>query len=91
MKTKTKLSVVAAGAMAAGLTLAMADLAEAAAMEKCYGVAKAGENDCKAGPGTTCAASSIEDYQGNAWSFVPKGTCESISTPKGNGSLSAKE
>lgn len=49
--------------------------------EKCYGVALAGENDCKAGPGTSCAGSSTRDYQGNAWSIVAKGTCESIKSP----------
>lgn len=44
-------------------------------MEKCYGVAMKGKNDCAAGPGTTCAGTSKVDYQGNAWKFVPKGTC----------------
>ncbi len=56
-------------------------------MEKCYGVAMAGKNDCQAGPGTTCAGSSKVDYQGNAWKAVAKGTCTSIKTPKGTGSL----
>lgn len=44
-------------------------------MEKCYGVALQGQNDCKAGPGTSCAGSSKVDYQGNAWKMVPKGSC----------------
>jgi uncharacterized membrane protein len=57
------------------------------AMEKCYGVSMAGKNDCAAGPGTTCAGSSKMDYQGNAWKYVPAGTCTSIKTPKGMGSL----
>jgi uncharacterized membrane protein len=57
------------------------------AMEKCYGVSMAGKNDCAAGPGTTCAGSSKVDYQGNAWKYVPAGTCASIKTPKGMGSL----
>lgn len=57
--------------------------------EKCYGVSLAGKNDCAAGPGTTCAGTSKVDYQGNAWKFVAKGTCTSIKTPKGNGSLKA--
>jgi uncharacterized membrane protein len=55
--------------------------------EKCYGVAKAGQNDCAAGPGTTCAGTSKVDYQGNAWKMVAKGTCTTIKTPKGTGSL----
>lgn len=57
------------------------------AMEKCYGVSLAGKNDCAAGPGTTCAGTSKVDYQGNAWKNVPAGTCTSIKTPKGTGSL----
>ena len=55
--------------------------------EKCYGVSKAGENDCAAGPGTSCAGTSTRDYQGNAWKLVPAGTCVAIETPKGKGSL----
>ena len=57
------------------------------AKEKCYGVSLAGENDCAAGPGTSCAGTSTRDYQGNAWTYVDKGTCTSIETPKGKGSL----
>jgi uncharacterized membrane protein len=55
--------------------------------EKCYGISLAGKNDCAAGPGTTCAGTSKVDYQGNAWKYVAKGTCTSIKTPKGTGSL----
>jgi uncharacterized membrane protein len=58
-------------------------------MEKCYGVAKAGHNDCKAGAGTTCAGTSSADYQRNAWKLVPAGTCTHIKTPKGYGSLTS--
>lgn len=82
-------------ALAASL---MASLAAGAAhaqganqpMEKCYGVAKAGQNDCKAGAGTTCAATSKVDFQGNSWKLVPAGTCAHIKTPKGFGSLTPK-
>lgn len=56
-------------------------------MEKCYGVAKAGQNDCAAGAGTSCAGTSRRDYQKNAWKLVPKGTCTAIKTPTGHGSL----
>ncbi len=91
-KTTSRLTLtLAAGAMAAGLSMAAADQAQAGDMEKCYGVAKAGENDCAAGPGTSCAGTSTADYQGNAWKLVPKGTCEGIQTPKGNGSLTPKK
>ncbi len=50
-------------------------------MEKCFGVALAGQNDCAAGPGTTCAGTSKVDYQGNAWKLVPAGTCVSMELP----------
>jgi uncharacterized membrane protein len=61
-----------------------------AGKEKCFGVALKGQNDCAAGPGTTCAGTSKVDYQGNAWKAVPKGTCTAMATPKGHGSLEAK-
>ncbi len=91
MSTKVILnSAVIAAAMTVGLSLAATPKAEAAGKEKCYGVSLKGQNDCKAGAGTTCAGTSTVDYQGNAWKLVPKGTCESIKTPHGNGSLKAK-
>ena len=55
--------------------------------DKCYGVSLAGKNDCAAGAGTTCAGTSKRSYQGNAWKYVANGTCTSIKTPKGVGSL----
>lgn len=59
-------------------------------MEKCFGVALKGQNDCYAGPGTTCAGTSTANYQGNAFKLEPAGTCTHISTPKGHGSLTPK-
>jgi len=59
-------------------------------MEKCYGIALKEDNDCAAGPGTTCAGTSKVDYQGNAWKYVAKGTCTRIPTPKGPGALTPK-
>ena len=56
---------------------------QAAEMEKCFGVAMAGQNDCAAGPGTTCAGTSKVDYQGNAWKLVPAGTCATMELPAG--------
>ena len=56
-------------------------------MDKCYGVALKEDNDCAAGAGTTCAGTASTDYQGNAWKYVAKGTCDTIKTPKGTGSL----
>ncbi len=80
------LTALVSGAALAQNTAAPMDGAKPA-MEKCYGVSMAGKNDCAAGPGTTCAGTSKVDYQGNAWKFVPAGTCASIKTPKGMGSL----
>jgi uncharacterized membrane protein len=90
MNNATK-SIALAGSVAAALTLlaspGAAQSDKSAKMEKCYGVALAGKNDCAAGPGTTCAGTSKVDYQGNAWKLVPAGTCTTIKTPKGMGSL----
>ena len=58
--------------------------------EKCYGVALKGHNDCYAGAGTTCAGTSQVDFQGNSFKLVATGTCISMKTPKGPGSLTPK-
>jgi len=81
-------TAIASLATAAPLTKAEADAAAAAGKEKCYGVALKGQNDCAAGPGTTCQGTSTADFQGNAWKFVRGGTCASIVVPGGkHGSL----
>jgi uncharacterized membrane protein len=81
-----------ASAVAAAVTTAAimsAGPAAAAGKEKCYGVSKAGANDCAAGAGTTCAGTSTKNFQGNAWKYVSKGTCVSMTAPVGRkGSLS---
>jgi len=82
-------TIALAAATAAASTAAHAD-ADAPKMEKCYGVALAGKNDCKAGAGTSCAGTAHANYQGNAWKLVKAGTCTAIKTPKGNGSLTPK-
>ena len=80
-------------AVAGALAAALASLAGAAAAqenEKCFGVAMAGQNDCAAGAGTTCAGTAKVDYQGNAWKLVPAGTCMTMELPEGRmGSLEA--
>lgn len=87
----SKISFAATALLAATAgAVALAGPAQAQAkpkMEKCYGVAKAGKNDCAAGAGTSCAGTSTRDYQGDAWKLVPAGTCAKIDTPKGKGSL----
>ncbi|QLA82758.1 DUF2282 domain-containing protein [Acidovorax sp. JMULE5] len=90
MTTRTlSLGALALVALTSGAAMAQTTSMDGAkpAMEKCYGVSMAGKNDCAAGPGTTCAGSAKVDYQGNAWKFVPAGTCTTIKTPKGMGML----
>ena len=74
-----KSPLIMAAALLAAANFAASDVAQAAdKQEKCFGVALAGKNDCKAGPGTTCAGSSTVNYQGNAWTYVPAGSCEKM-------------
>ena len=82
-------AVALALALGAAFT-ALPAAAQMADKEHCFGVALKGKNDCKAGAGTTCAGTSKVDYQGNAWSLVPKGTCEktvSKTSPTGFGQM----
>jgi uncharacterized membrane protein len=77
MATKTKLIQTAlAGAIALGLAqAAAAQDAKSQPKEKCYGIAKAGQNDC----GTarhSCAGKASKDNAPDEWKYVPKGTCE---------------
>jgi uncharacterized membrane protein len=82
------LNLMIAGSLTTALLLIKASAwAEGAEREKCFGVALKGQNDCAAGPGTTCAGSSRVNYQGNAWKYVQKGTCTSLNTPFGKGAL----
>ncbi len=94
--SNTAKSLAVAGAVAAALA-ATTTTVSAQSKEKCYGVSLAGQNDCAAGPGTTCAGTSTVDYQGNAWTLVDAGTCENLDLPSmadgspRKGSLSALE
>ena len=82
-------SFAVASAFAAAMVGASAP-ASAAGKEKCFGVSLAGQNDCAAGKGTTCAGTSKVDYQGNAWTLVPAGTCVTTKLPDGRvGSLTS--
>ena len=79
---------LASFANAAPLTSGEGKAAKAAGKEKCYGVALKGQNDCAAGPGTSCQGSSTVDFQGNSWKFVRGATCTAIVLPDGRqGSL----
>lgn len=93
MKTLTNAAAAATVLALMGGAALAADMAMAkthAPQEKCYGVAKAGQNDCAAGAGTTCAGTSKVDYDGKVFKEVPKGTCVTMKTPKGMGSLTPK-
>lgn len=84
---RTALGTLALAALVHGAALAADKAVAKPAMEKCYGISLAGQNDCAAGPGTSCSGTSKRDYQGDAWKKVPAGTCTSTKTPKGMGSL----
>jgi uncharacterized membrane protein len=71
-----KTAVFAGPALAAALTLA-ASGASAADNEKCYGISKAGKNDCQTAT-HSCAGTSTTDAAGDSWIYVPAGTCEKI-------------
>lgn len=84
------LSLALAASLTTALAVPMSAHAQDAPKEKCFGVSLKGQNDCAAGPGTTCAGTSKVDFQGNAWKLVPQGTCEktaSKTSPTGFGSL----
>jgi uncharacterized membrane protein len=84
----TALAAVSATANAAPMTPDEVKMKMDAGMEKCYGVALKGQNDCKAGAGTTCQGMSTVDYQGNSFKFVGGGTCATMELPDGRkGSL----
>lgn len=81
--TMMKSSLTLGATLACALTAMATTAARSQEMEKCFGVAMAGKNDCAAGAGTTCAGTSKVDYQGNLWKMVPAGTCVTMELPKG--------
>ena len=95
-KTAIISSVALAGALATALAAVSLKTTNAAAAssadkEKCFGISLAGKNDCAAGPGTTCAATNKVNYNGKSWRLVPAGTCVTMTTPFGPGSLEPME
>ncbi|CAM8621674.1 COG5572 Predicted integral membrane protein [Comamonadaceae bacterium] len=76
MNQRALLAATAATLMS--LTLASAPVA-AQEKEKCYGIAKAGQNDCANASGThSCAGQSKVDMDKGEWKYVAKGTCEKM-------------
>jgi uncharacterized membrane protein len=90
---RSTLSLALAGSLFTALAAQAAPLApeKMVGMEKCYGIALKGQNDCAAGAGTTCAGTSTMDYQGNAWKAVPAGTCATMDVNGHMGSLEPKK
>ena len=83
MSGKSVTALTLASAVAAALSMGTSPvIAEEDEEVKCYGISLAGENDCAAGPGTACSGTSTVDYQGNAWTYVASGTCESMELPQ---------
>ncbi len=76
MTTRTKLAgLIAAAAVTAALAATTMGTAQAADdKDKCYGISKAGMNDCQT-PTSSCAGTSKKDGEGHAFLLVPKGTC----------------
>ena len=79
MKQQTTIHAAIAGLLALGLATAVSAQAasEQKGKDKCYGVAKAGQNDCAAGK-HACAGQSTLDNDPMSWKYVAKGTCEKI-------------
>jgi uncharacterized membrane protein len=71
------LSIATLTAMVTSVAIMPAVAAEDTGKEKCYGVAKAGKNDCASGK-VSCAGSSKIDSDGEAFIAVPKGLCERL-------------
>jgi len=69
-----------AGAFAAALSMSASTNPAKAAddFEKCFGVSKAGGNDCASEGNNSCAGTSKADYEGKAWKLVKTGTCTSL-------------
>ncbi len=72
-----KTSLILAGAVAAAIAAPMIGAASAADNEKCFGIAAAGQNDCQSA-GNSCAGQVSEAARGDAWIYVPAGTCIKI-------------
>ncbi len=73
-----KTPIFVASALAAAIaTAGIVGVAQAAENEKCYGVVKAGKNDCQTAS-TSCAGTATSDAKPDAWFYVPVGTCEKI-------------
>ncbi len=69
--------ILSLGVLGAATAHAAEPLVFCKEQEKCYGVSKAGKNDCSTAA-SVCAGTAKQDYQRDAWVYVPKGTCEKL-------------
>ena len=70
-------AAIVAGAISAAVAMSASVQPAHAAKMKCFGVAKAGQNDCGTA-NSTCAGTSKVDFQGDAWKYVETKSCEEI-------------
>jgi uncharacterized membrane protein len=90
MNTTSKItSLAVAGALASAVALATAPANAADDMEKCFGISKAGQNDCAAEGSNSCAGTSRVDFDPHGWKLVKKGTCTTTSVTLPDGSSRA--
>jgi len=73
----TAIAALTSGGILASGTAQAAGAVVCAEQERCYGVARAGKNDC-ATSSSVCATSAKQDNQKDAWIYVPKGTCQKV-------------
>ena len=86
---RNTIALALAGSLASALAASAGPLPaeKMVGMEKCYGIALKGQNDCAAGAGTSCAGTSATDYNPAAWKAVPAGTCTNMNVEGHMGTL----
>ena len=79
LSNKKKLVTTAiAAVISAGISMTASADKKPPAMEKCYGIVKAGKNDCGSSGGNACAGQSKVNNDPHSWIFLPKGSCDKI-------------
>jgi len=79
MDSNRRVLAAVSAALALGLTQNVALAQDSKAKEKCYGIAKAGQNDCANLSGThSCAGQATVDNAPDEWKYVPKGQCAAM-------------
>lgn len=80
-------NLVLAGLVASAVAVSVAPVTKADdSKEKCFGIAQAGKNDCASEGNNSCAGTSKADFEGAAWKFVAKGTCDQVKVTLPDGS-----